>query len=300
MDQRDWQARIDAIEWYHEFDFGNGLKATTKHDTEFHRQVWQFIDSQLGAIDFRGKTVLDIGCWDGYWSFYAERRGAKSVLASDDCTQNWSSGQGLLLAKELLHSRIEVNQALPIYELSSLGRRFDIILCLGVYYHLLDPFHAFAQIRHCCHSDTVVVLEGDGIDGPRPDTILFNLSDHSKPIFLPTPQALQHLVQACYLSVTAQTWWPQREEQPHRAGRLGWRWRLRMCAQALAGSRPGIAALARQIEPPSASLNRLAPLVNRLVTVCKPFQGTNPAHHYKPPFGLHIYDDRFRQLRQAA
>ena len=35
--------------------------------------------------------------------------------------------------------------------------------------------------------------------------------------------------------------------------------------------------------------------VGRLLLCCRPFQGSNPAHFYRPPFGLHAYDDRFRQ-----
>src|SRR3954469_22034393 len=99
--------RIDEVEWYHDFDFGGGLAARTKSpDAEEHRRLWDFIEDQLSAIDFRGKTVLDVGCWDGYWSFHAEKRGAKSVLASDDATQNWAGSRGLMLAKELLGSRV--------------------------------------------------------------------------------------------------------------------------------------------------------------------------------------------------
>jgi tRNA (mo5U34)-methyltransferase len=93
--------------------------------------------------------VLDIGCWDGYWSFHAERQGAASVLAADDVTQNWATGEGLRLAKRLLSSRVEIKQDQSVYELAQLGRTFEVILCLGVYYHLLDPFYALTQIRHC-------------------------------------------------------------------------------------------------------------------------------------------------------
>src|SRR5262249_11973591 len=105
MTDRDLQAQIDRIPWYHEFDFGNGLKArSTTPDVAAHSVVWQGIERQLDRIDFRGKAVLDVGCWDGYWSFYAERRGAASVLASDDVGQNWGGGDGLRLAKRLLQS----------------------------------------------------------------------------------------------------------------------------------------------------------------------------------------------------
>ena len=137
MDTEDRQAEIDGVNWYHEFDFWNGLKSRSRvPNIAGHRTSWQFIEQQLEKVEFRDKTVLDVGCWDGRWSFFAERRGAKSVLASDDVSQNWSNGQGLRLAREFFQSQIEVNQDLSIYSLASLGRTFDIVMCLGVYYHL--------------------------------------------------------------------------------------------------------------------------------------------------------------------
>jgi tRNA (mo5U34)-methyltransferase len=50
--------------------------------------MWKHIEQELAAVDFRGKSVLDIGCWDGYWSFYAGKKGAQAALASDDVSQS--------------------------------------------------------------------------------------------------------------------------------------------------------------------------------------------------------------------
>ena len=122
------------------------------------RSAWALIEQQLDTVEFRDKTVLDIGCWDGRWSFYAEQRGARSVLATDDLSQNWSSGEGLRLAREILQSKIEIDQHMSIYRLASLGRAFDIVMCLGIYYHLHDPFYAFSQIRHCSHPKSTRAL----------------------------------------------------------------------------------------------------------------------------------------------
>jgi len=279
------QETIDQVVWYHEFDFGNGLK--TKPLTAYaayHREVWKFIEANLNKIDFEGKTVLDIGCWDGYWSFYAERRGASGVLASDDQTQNWTEGNGLKLAKEILHSDVEVNQALSIYQLSKLKRRFDIILCLGVYYHLVDPFYALAQIRHCCHENTIVAIEGDGAAaGVNPQGVLFDLSDHALPIFVPTRGALRHLCEGAYLEVRSQEW---KSFAPHY-------W-----ANATAKER---AAVPRPTTGPQASPGLAEPLVfDRLFTVCGAFTGKNERHFYMPPFGLHAYDDRFKVEGEKA
>src|SRR6476659_1060411 len=140
----DIQRRIDSIHWYHEFDFGNGLRAEVKTpDAHSHRALWHFIEKELNKIDFTNKSVLDIGCWDGYWSFYAERRGAKSVLATDDWSQNWkhwTGPPGIHVAKELLGSKVEIDLTRSVYDLAGLNRKFDVILFLGVYYHLHAPF----------------------------------------------------------------------------------------------------------------------------------------------------------------
>jgi tRNA (mo5U34)-methyltransferase len=247
------QREIDAIAWYHEFDFGNGLVATSKtSNVASHRRLWQFIEPELDRIDFRGKTVLDVGCWDGYWSFYAERRGASQVLATDDRSQNRTGHNGLHLAKRLLRSKIEVDTDVSIYELTKLGRTFDVILCPGVYYHLLDPFYAFAQVRHCCHPDSVIVFEGDAVfTDPRPDPRpVAYFSDHASkgPRFVPEIQALRQMLRATYFTIE------------HEA------------VHFLAAEATG---------------------THRILLICRTLTGENDFHVYRPPFGLHPYDQRW-------
>jgi tRNA (mo5U34)-methyltransferase len=275
------QSRIDAVDWYHEFDFGPGLNVRSKMpDVETHRRSWRFIERHLNTIDFKDKSVLDIGCWDGYWSFYAERHGAREVLATDDRTQNWSDGNGVLLARELLGSRIEVNQDMSAYSLASLNRKFDIILFLGVHYHLLDPFYALAQIRQCCHRDTVVLIHGAEAANLSPATALYDLSNHSCE-WTPTREALTQLLGAAYFEVIAV------DSDPPGDGPLGVpgrRWRLRLIWQGLKASHAGVRRLVRQFEPGT----------RQMFMKCIPFEGENKAHYYRPPFELHRYDSRFR------
>ena len=273
MDLAEIQKRIDAVTWYHEFDFGNGLKARSNtSDVEGHRAIWAGIRAGLDRIDFTGKSVLDIGCWDGYWSFYAEKRGAAEVLATDDISQNWASGQGLPLARELLNSSIAINQNLSVYDVASLGRKFDIILCLGVYYHLIDPFYAFSQLRHCCHDGTLLLLEGDATLGIRPDNYYFDFGNRAPSAFVPTPAGLQQMLEAAYFSVESQEW--ILAPRPP-----SFRYRLEVLSQAMRD----LEALAPK--PPRKT--------GRLMTACRPFAGPSKLHHYKPPFGLHRYDPRF-------
>lgn len=273
------QARIDAITWYHEFDFGNGLKArSTTDDVDYHRQVWSFIERNLDKVDFRDKTVLDIGCWDGYWSFYAERQGARSVLATDDHSQNWSLNEGVFLAKELLGSSVEVNNNISVYKLETLKRKFDIIMFLGVYYHLFDPFYALAQIRHCCHSDTIVLIEGVEATALVPAAALFTFRDHGCE-WTPTREALEQFIEAAYLKVISVD-----SDSPVPAGLPGRRWRLHLMEQVARDSRAGV----RKV------IHQLGTGLRRLFMNCVPFEGASDLHYYRPPFELHKYDSRFR------
>ena len=274
------QGRIDAIQWYHEFDFGNGLQARSRTpDVEGHRLIWAFLEQQLATVDFRGKTVLEVGSWDGYWSFWAERHGARSVLATDDLSQNWSDGRGIFLARELLQSAVEVRQDLSVYELASLGRRFDIVMCLGVYYHLLDPFLAFAQIRHCCHANSMVLFEGNlASGGMHQEEVRYALGDPVS-LFLPSAPAFDGFLKAAYLNVCSRAWLsttlPVQHPgaAPNRGGFMRWmKSRFRRDSDA--------------------------PAIDRAFTVCISFEGVNNLHPYEPPFGLAQYDDRFRSQAQ--
>jgi tRNA (mo5U34)-methyltransferase len=209
------QQRIDQIRWYHDLDFPNGLEARAKHpNAEAHRKLWGWMRSELDKIDFAGKTVLDIGCWDGYWSFYAERRGASRVLATDDKTQNWGGSSGLALAKELMGSSIETRTDVSIYEVAKLKEHFDIILCMGVYYHLVDPFLGLSQVRHCAHERSVVVFEGNIAQNSfvQPQQAAYlNLADLSH-CFIPTLTCLRQMLEANYFRVST--------ESTHYEGRI--------------------------------------------------------------------------------
>ncbi|MCU1460938.1 MAG: hypothetical protein JWO37_1013 [Acidimicrobiales bacterium] len=65
----------ESIKWYHQIDLGQGV-VTDGYDTRRRLQ-------ELKLPDLHGKSVLDIGAWDGAYSFAAERLGASRVLATD-------------------------------------------------------------------------------------------------------------------------------------------------------------------------------------------------------------------------
>ncbi len=101
-----------------------------------------------------GKRVLDIGAWDGFYSFECERRGA-SVLAIDnlnrmqrpDEIEHASQGnRGFEIAKDILGSHVDFKD-MDVYDLApeNVGM-FDVVLFLGVLYHLKHPMLALEKI----------------------------------------------------------------------------------------------------------------------------------------------------------
>ena len=95
-----------------------------------------------------GKTVLDIGCWDGYFSFLAEKRNAKSVLGIDmlqGCSHKEQGTEGFEFAKKALNSNVGFSK-LSLEEFAqSTNSQFDVVFYYGVLYHVENPI---AELKH--------------------------------------------------------------------------------------------------------------------------------------------------------
>jgi tRNA (mo5U34)-methyltransferase len=143
MSSHDLQSRVAAIRWYHTIDLGNGVITNGIDDSRQRLARVQLPDS----LD--GLTVLDIGAWDGFFSFECERRGAARVVAADYFSwhgSGWGTKAGFTLAREALGSRVE-DVDIDVMDLSPerLGT-FDLVLFLGVLYHLRHPFLALERV----------------------------------------------------------------------------------------------------------------------------------------------------------
>ena len=76
-------------------------------------QLRREADAFFGCIDLRGRTFLDIGAWNGYFSFEAKRRGAGRVLATDKFTwthPHLKGREGFELARKHLGYSIEAEE----------------------------------------------------------------------------------------------------------------------------------------------------------------------------------------------
>jgi len=134
--------------WYHSFELPDGRVI----------EGWQSVAHLRARLeqfaipdDLRGKRVLDIGCWDGWFSFEMERRGAEVVAA--DIVER----ETFLTAREALGSKVDFVLS-DVYQLTPdrIGY-FDIVLFLGVLYHVKHPLLALE--RGCALTTDLALIE---------------------------------------------------------------------------------------------------------------------------------------------
>lgn len=146
------RARVEALgPWFHNLDLA-GVATAPKHFLGNYPAIkWQRFASAIPA-DLTGQTVLDIGCNAGFYSMEMKRRGAERVLAIDSDDDYLEQAR---FAAEVHDLDIEFRR-LSVYDVGALGERFDIVLFLGVSYHLRHPLLALDLIHHHVARDLLV------------------------------------------------------------------------------------------------------------------------------------------------
>ncbi len=170
QDPAELQDKVAALRWFHRIELGTGV--VTPGEDESQSKLEQI---RLPArLD--GWSVLDIGAWDGFFSFEAERRGASRVVAVDpECWREpawgpagWGTRQPFDLARAALHSNVEpVDIDLEAISPDTVGT-FDLVLFLGVFYHLPDPWLVLRRAASVCSRMMIVETHADLQDLRRP------------------------------------------------------------------------------------------------------------------------------------
>jgi tRNA (mo5U34)-methyltransferase len=156
---------VARIQWHHTIDLGNGILTPGKDNTVRKLKRLRFPDS------FAGKSVLDIGTWDGFFAFEAEKRGASRVLATDSFV--WQPGfgtgrGGFDLAHRTLNSKVE-SMVLDPLDLSpdKIGT-FDVVFFLGVLYHMRHPLLSLERVASVTKGMVIVETAVDMLGCRRP------------------------------------------------------------------------------------------------------------------------------------
>ncbi|MCB1882829.1 MAG: TIGR04290 family methyltransferase [Geminicoccaceae bacterium] len=146
------RGRIEDLgPWFHNLDI-EGVRTAPYHPLgDYPAFKWRRFADLIPA-DLKGRTVLDIGCNAGFYAFEMKRRGAERVVGID--------GDGRYLrqaafAADALGLDVEFRE-LSVYEVDKMGERFDLVLFMGVLYHLRHPLLALDLIHAHATSDLLV------------------------------------------------------------------------------------------------------------------------------------------------
>lgn len=137
---------MQTMPWWHSITLRPGITTAGGKDATLMALEETAI---FESFDLRGLSVLDIGAWNGGFSFAAKRRGAGRVLATDSYIWEhpyWRGREGFLLARRELGLAVEDALLDPTQITTALGS-FDVVLFLGVFYHLRDPIDVLQRLR---------------------------------------------------------------------------------------------------------------------------------------------------------
>ena len=183
--------RVNAIHWWHRMDIGHGI-VTPGIDDSFTKIVAAHLPD-----DLTGKTVIDVGAWDGAFSFECERRNASRVLATDHFIWERRGRAGFDLAREALQSRVE-SKMIRVEDLSpeTVGV-FDIVLFLGVIYHAQDPLRYLRNVGSICRGLVIVETYVDALDYQRPAAVFYprdTLNGDASNFWGPNPACVESML----------------------------------------------------------------------------------------------------------
>jgi tRNA (mo5U34)-methyltransferase len=206
MTASDLRRQADALgPWFHNIDLGGGIWTAPDHFLGDYPGVkWRRFADALPA-DLTGKSVLDIGCNGGFYAIEMKRRGAARVLGLDADDRYLAQAR---FAAASLGQEIEFRN-LSVYDVGALGERFDIVLFMGVLYHLRHPLLALDLIREHVAGDLLVfqsMLRGSdevttvAPDYPFTETNIFNTPGYPK----------LHFVERKYTGDETNWWIPNR------------------------------------------------------------------------------------------
>lgn len=141
----DIENRIAALgPWFQNMELEGVATAPDHFLGDYPRVKWDRFSHCLPA-DLSGQSVLDIGCNAGFYSMEMKRRGAERVLGIDFDDDYLAQAR---YAAGVNGFEIEF-RSLSVYDIASLREQFDIVLFMGVLYHLRHPLLALDLIRQC-------------------------------------------------------------------------------------------------------------------------------------------------------
>ncbi|MGY3533874.1 MULTISPECIES: TIGR04290 family methyltransferase [Bradyrhizobium] len=197
--------RIDALgPWFHNLDL-NGISTAPSHFLgDYPRVKWRHF-AEVVPANLEGKTVLDIGCNAGFYALEMKRRGAARVLGLDTDDEYLAQAR---FAADVTGLDIEFRK-LSAYDVGQLHERFDLVIFMGVLYHLRHPLLALDLIHEHVAADLLLfqsMQRGDsGVDHVDSDYDFWTTDQFDSPGY---PRL--HFIEHKYAEDPTNWWVPNR------------------------------------------------------------------------------------------
>jgi tRNA (mo5U34)-methyltransferase len=202
----DLRRRIEALApWFQNMNLGGVWTAPDHFLGDYPGEKFARFAAHIPE-DLGGRSVLDIGCNAGFYSIEMKRRGAGRVLGVDSDPRYLA--QARLAAETLGHGDIEFRR-LDVYDVGALGERFDLVIFMGVLYHLRHPLLALDLIREHVADDLLLfqsMQRGSRQVLPVAGDYDFNETEH----FFESGYPKLHFVERLYAGDWTNWWVPNR------------------------------------------------------------------------------------------
>lgn len=179
MTQEQIQSQVQQLgQWFHNMQLGGVMTAPDHFLGDYPNQKWRRFAHAIPQ-DLTGKTVLDVGCNAGFYSIEMKKRGAARVLGIDFDERYLAQAR---FAAEISGADIQF-ETMTVYDVARLQEQFDLVLFLGVLYHLRHPLLALDLLHDHVVKDLMVMqtmLRGSRSvrqvdeDYPFEETVIFN------------------------------------------------------------------------------------------------------------------------------
>jgi tRNA (mo5U34)-methyltransferase len=194
--------RADALgPWFHNLNL-KGVRTAPEHFLGDYPEVKFKNFAHVLPEDLTGKTVLDIGCNGGFYSIEMARRGAARVVAVD--YDEVYLAQARFAAEVSGQTGIEFRK-LSVFDVAALGERFDLVIFMGVFYHLRYPLLALDLIHEHVADDLLLFQTmqrgSEQVDEVLPDYDFFDQDHFDSPGY---PK--MHFIEKAY-SNDPTNWW---------------------------------------------------------------------------------------------
>ena len=152
--QEDLRSEIAKYFWWHSIDLGGGIITRGVKTPAFHQlELAKLFD----RVKFSGQSVLDIGAWNGFFSFEAKRRGATRVLATDKYTWSHAYFRGretFELARRAIGLDVEAMEVDPADIAPENGRRVRHCVVVGGFLSPVRRHRCSRKSSACCKTAT--------------------------------------------------------------------------------------------------------------------------------------------------